>query len=297
EVLVVERDALRAEAEAFRRLAERTEAEVELLRRQAAGRAGDGAGGARLLQEAVRALDALSEATSVEALFETLARQVGTHVSRVAVFRVRGHHLEGEYGVGFESAGEIAKLMIPFGVDSLLARAATSGTLVRAAAEQLGETPPPVGGTAAAALAVPLMLHGQALAVLYADSPEAVTDAQAAIALLLARQAATVLSRLARELKTVEELREYAALLVDEAQHIFHADLESGCSEPERLRRLRDSIDCARQLFAQRAALESPSVAALFEKHLASIADAGSPFGRALLDLVERPESQRTAAS
>lgn len=250
---------------------------------------------AHVLEESVAAVDALSQALTVDALLQELTARAALNAPRVVVFRAKGNHLEGERGIGVDSAVDVTKLMIPTGVDSLLARAVSTGSLVRATREQLAAVPPPLGGTAAAALAIPIVLHDQLIAVLYADSPEDISEARATATLLLTRHAAAALSRLARELKTLDELREYAVMLVDEVAQIYNADVEAGCSEPERLRRVRGSIDYARELYAHRAAIEGPSAATLFEKHLAAVREQDSLFARALAILDEH-ESHRTAS-
>lgn len=251
--------------------------------------------GARLLEQSVAAVDALNQASTVDALLHELTVRAAVHAPRVVVFRAKGNHLEGERGIGVDSTVDVTKLMIPTGVDSLLARAVSAGSIVRATREQLAAAPPPLGGAAAAALAIPIALHDQLIAVLYADSPEDITDAEATAALLLTRHAAAALSRLARELKTLEELREYAVMLVDEVAQIYNADVEAGCSEPERLRRVRGSIDYARELYAHRAAIEGPSAATLFEKHLASVREQDSLFSQALA-MLDQHESHRNAS-
>ena len=54
----------------------------------------------------------------------------------------------------------------------------------------------------------------------------------------------------------LNELRDYAAMLLQEAQEMYSADSEAEKSDDERRSRLKDTIECARQLYAQRAALE-----------------------------------------
>ena len=62
--------------------------------------------------------------------------------------------------------------------------------------------------------------------------------------------------RLSQELKTLNELRDYAAMLLQEAQEMYAADTQADKSADERRSRLKDTIECARQLYAQRASLE-----------------------------------------
>jgi hypothetical protein len=76
------------------------------------------------------------------------------------------------------------------------------------------------------------------------------------------------------------------------------ADSESGKAGDELQRRLKDTIDCARQLYAQRAALEGPAAASLFDDQIAAAIEsqAGTPFARDLAACVGQPEQPgRTA--
>ena len=79
---------------------------------------------------------------------------------------------------------------------STVTRSMAAGTLVRADQAQLEAAPPPIGGTAASALAVPLVFGGEPFAVLYADSPATMGEAQVAAIDLLGRNAVLILSRL-----------------------------------------------------------------------------------------------------
>jgi lipid II:glycine glycyltransferase (peptidoglycan interpeptide bridge formation enzyme) len=90
--------------------------------------------------------------------------------------------------------------------------------------------------------------------------------------------------RLSQELKMLNELRDYAAMLLQEAQEMYSADLQAAKSDEERRSRLKDTIDCARQLYAQRAALEGSAAATLFDDRIAVVleTDADTPFGHDL---------------
>jgi hypothetical protein len=98
----------------------------------------------------------------------------------------------------------------------------------------------------------------------------------------MTRHAVALLMRLSQELKAISELRDYAALLLKEAEEMHTADADGGRGEDEIRRRLKDNIDCARQLFLQRASTEGPSAATLLDEQIAAAVEAQSPFGRDL---------------
>ena len=244
---------------------------------------------------AVRALDALGSAKSVAELFGALVTQVATEMPRVALFRVKGNHLEGEDCAGVDDAAQIRKLVIPMNVDSVITRAVTGGALARADAEQIAQTRPPLGGSPASAFAVPVVFQGDALAVLYADSDKPASQARSSFTLLLVRHATVLLSRLTQEMKVLKELREYATMLLQEAEQMFLADLEAARPAHESIRRLRDTVDCGRQLYTQRAALEGSAAAGIFDEQVALTINAqASPFAEAL-GAATQDQAQRTA--
>jgi hypothetical protein len=119
--------------------------------------------------------------------------------------------------------------------------------------------------------------------VLYADSEKPTTTAHCALALLIVRHSTVLLARLTNELKALKELRDYAMLLIQEAEQMFIADVDSGRPAHESIRRLRDTLDCGRQLYAQRAALEGAEAARLFDEQVSIVINAqASAFAEAL---------------
>lgn len=250
-----------------------------------------------MLTDAIAANDALDAAETTAALFEALAEHVARVLKRVAIFRVKGSHLEGEHVAAPDDRADVRKLVIPMSVASLVTRAATSGDIHRAEGEQLNGLLSPFGDTPAAALAVALSVGGERIAVLYADAGSAVSDTDAAYARLLVRYATVVLSRLTHELRAMKELQEYAAMLLQEAEGMFQNDVATGRSESQCVARLRETLECGRELYAQRAALEGTIAADLLEEQIAAtIRESDSRFARALADAVETPEARRTAS-
>ena len=99
----------------------------------------------------------------------------------------------------------------------------------------------------------------------------------------------------------LNELRDYAAMLLQEAQEMYGADIQAQKGEDERRSRLKDTIDCARQLYAQRAALEGSAAALLFDDRIAAVVetDPDAPFARDLAAIAgtrERHAEPRRAA-
>ena len=247
------------------------------------------------LSSAITAIDALGSATTMSELFGTLVRELATVLPRVALFRVKGNHLEGEHGAGLDESVQMKKIVIPLNVDSVITRAASGGGLIRADGDELATSRPPFGGSPVAAIAVPLVFQGEALAVLYADSDQPTTNSHATFALLMVRHATVLLSRLTQELKALKELREYAVMLLQEAEQMFVADVDGGRPAKESIRRLRDTVDCGRQLYAQRAALEGTEAAGLFDEQVSIVINArASAFAEALAAATE--DHQRVAS-
>lgn len=227
-----------------------------------------------LLRGSVKALDALGAAATVHDVFTSLVEQLAAEFPRVVIFRARGGRFEGELGAGMDESLDLSTLIIPCEADSVITRAATGGTLEHASAEDTSVPLSPFGDAPASALAAPLVFQDETLAVVYADSDAASNDAHTAFAGVLVAHANVLLSRLTQEMKTAKELREYAQMLLHEAEEMFLADLAEGRTEPDRLRRLHDTIEFGRQLYAQRAALEGPAVAGLLEDEIVALTSA-----------------------
>jgi hypothetical protein len=260
---------------------------------------------ASLLDAAVLAAVELDHSDTIAGLLACLVRQLAGVYSRVAVFRLKGNRLEGEYQIGFDLSTDVTKLVIPLSVDSLIARAATSGILESLSGADLDDSRhAPFGTSAAAAFAIPVVVRDETLAVVYAEEPElsdgdtAPVEQHATFARLLVRHAVALLMRLSDELKAFSELREYARLLLQEAEQMHEADSQAGKAADEMRGRLKDTLDCARQLFAQRAALEGPAAASLLDDQIAEVIDsqAGTAFARDLAAALGLPESRSRAA-
>ena len=264
-----------------------------------------------LLDASARAVDELATASSITDLLAALVQLLAGEFSRVALFRVKANRLQGEHQVGFDLTTDVTKLVLPLSVDSLITRAVTSGVTEHVTGAELDDSNrAPFGGTPTMALALPIVFQGETLAVVYADSdrPESERDragheASAGFATLLVRTTTVLLMRLSQELKTLNELREYASMLLQEAQEMYSADMEADRSADERRSRLKDTIDCARQLYAQRASMEGPAAALLLDDRIVAAIETESdtPFGQDLAAIagstIRHNESRHTAAS
>jgi chromosome segregation ATPase len=253
-----------------------------------------------LLDSSSQAVEELAEKTTITDLFAALVRHLAGEFSRVALFRLKANRLEGEDQIGFDETTDVTKLVLPLSVDSLITRAASSGTYEQLTGDDLDDNSrAPFGGTPVVAIAMPIAFQGETLAVVYADSDRftsergAGLDASIGFARLLVRTAGVLLMRLSQELKMLSELRDYAAMLLQEAQEMYAADTEAEKSDDERRSRLKDTIECARQLYAQRAALEGSAAATLFDDRIAAAleADGDTSFARDLAAIGGAPES------
>ena len=254
---------------------------------------------AALLQEALGAFQNLAKAESIAEALTEIVSGLSTEFARVALFCVRGNRLEGEHQVGFEFKGDITNVAMPLSVDSLLTRAVTARRIERLSASELKDgKSAPFGGTPTCALALPVVVEGETLAVVYADDagqkPQDAAvgghEVKARYAEVLLRHADVLMVRLATELHALGELREYANMLLTEAEKMHIADVRAGKKEREVKNRLKENIEYARRTYAERAAEAGPAAASLLDERIAAyLEDRGDkPFGRDLAAVAGR---------
>jgi hypothetical protein len=251
-----------------------------------------------LVASAASACRALGPATSIADLLGALATAVSAEFDRAAIFRVKAQHLEGEHAVGFDAATDVSKLVIPLALDALVTRAHGAGAMLTLGPGDAAASAP-FGGEPHLAVAVPLAVQGEPIAVLYADAADpsaGACDERPAFAAVLAEHASALLARMSQELKTLHELGDYATLLLQEAEQMYAADVEAGRSDAERRNRLKDTLECARQLYAQRAALEGAAAAGLLDEQLAAAAAGPTPFARDLAAVASTPSNRQVAS-
>ena len=247
-----------------------------------------------LFDASVRAVNEMTKARNSGDLLTELVKRLSIQFTRVALFRVKSHGLEAEQHIGFEDT-DIDSLVLPVTMDSLLTRAINSGTVESLSGTDISSRlGTPFGGSPTSAVALPIMLQGTTLAVVYADDadmPEtargpAVHESSVGYAKLLVDEASVLLMCHTHELKTLAELRQYATTLLQEAKEMYAADTEAA-KPPAQLRaRLKDNLDCASQLYAYRAAMEGTAAASLLDEQIAVETAGASAFSRDLAEVV-----------
>jgi chromosome segregation ATPase len=244
--------------------------------------------------------DELADASSADELFAALVTVFASEFSRVALFSVKHNRLEGIRQVGFEAQPDMSQLLIPRTLDSLLTRAVVSGHIETLAGGELDDASgSPFGGTPGSVWAIPIEVDGAAAAVIYADdSDQARTEfgnleLRTKFADLLSKQAGAALARLPVAHES-PDLREYAGRLVSELESMYGADVSMGRKKDELRSRLRDNLDCARRMYAERIASETGAVAALLEDHLAAVARTGTDFAKELGKLLKGRDTTAT---
>jgi hypothetical protein len=246
-----------------------------------------------VMDNLLRGLDALSTATTVGDVLTTLIEQLAGEFARVALFMVKGNRLEGAHQIGFALTNDIGKVMMPLAMDSVLTRAVASGRTERVSGDDLlNASGLPFGGSPAWAVAAPVVVDGESIAVVYADDsglsrPDrqpAAEDLSVKFAEAMRQYAVALLTRLTREVKGQSELRAYAGSLFDEVEQMYRADEAGGNTGAELQKRLHANLEYARSIFAHRTAFDSPSAAALLEAQLKGMIDLHreSGFGRDL---------------
>ena len=248
---------------------------------------------------------ALAASTTIADVLTTLLEQMACQFPRVALFRVRKGHLQGEHQIGFDLKTDIGKLVLPLGMDSLPSRAASSGQIESLAGDELKESRTPFTGTPSCALAVPIVVGGETLAVVYTDDSGAPKRAKSAradeihvrYAEAMRQYAVSVLMRLTNELKAVAELQKYAVSLLHEIEQMYTADAEAGLTGADLQNRLAGNLDYARSIYGSRTALESADAATLIEDELAALIETrkGTPFALDLAAAAGRPPAQSAA--
>ena len=250
------------------------------------------------------AFEALATATTISDVLATLGEQLAAEFPRVALFRVKGNRLEGAHQIGFDLTNDIGKVVVPLAMDSLLTRAVTSGATERVSGGALDSSGLPFGGSPTFGLAMPIVVDGESIALVYADDfaeagheSRGSEDVNLKFAEALRHHTVALLQRLTAELKTMAELRAYAGSLLTEIEQMYQSDVEAGKEGEELKRRLLANLDYARSIYSNRAQFESPSAAALLDAQVLAMVDAhqDSAFGRDLAVVVEWSAGSRAA--
>ena len=263
------------------------------------------AAGAGVLDGLLGAFDALSAATTIGDVLATLGEQLAAEFPRVALFRVKGNRLEGTHQIGFDLTNDIGKVIIPLAMDSLLTRAVTSGHTERLSGDAIDASGLPFGGSPTFALAMPIIVDAESIALVYADDfaePRQESrndeDVNAKFAEALRQHTVALLMRLTTELKAMAELRAYAGSLLSEIEQMYVSDVAAGKQGEELQKRLHANLDYARSIFSNRAQFESPSAGALLDAQVGAMADThkDSAFGRDLAIVIQWSSDSSRAA-
>lgn len=246
---------------------------------------------------------ALANATTIGDILTTLVEHLAAEFPRVALFHVKGNRLEGGHQIGFDFDNDIAKVVIPLSINSLLTRAVGSGRIERLEGGELADNSGPFGGAPTSALAMPVVVQEETLAIVYADdsgrtdADPATADVNGRFAEALLYHAVALLTRLHTELRTLTELRAYAASLVGEVEQMYAADVTTGKTGNDLKDRLKGNLDFARSLFETRIALESPDSGGLFDDQIGTTieANASTAFGQDLAAVAGHTPSARAA--
>jgi hypothetical protein len=260
-----------------------------------------------LLDELLGSFEALSGATTIADVLTTLTEQLAADFCRVALFRVKGNRLEGEHQIGIDLPADVGKVMMPLGMDSFLTRAASSGQLMRLTGSELADSSrAPFAGAPSCALALPIVVGGEPIAVVYADDSGQADndrapidlDRSARVADALRHHAVALLTRLTAELKALAELRSYADLLVKEMEQMYNADVEAGRTGDTLLNLLRSNLEYARSIYANRIEHEGTDARSLLEHQISVIIDTqrDTPYGRDLAAALGRAEEEQSEA-
>jgi hypothetical protein len=275
-----------ARVKALERMQEEHDRLVKSLQAKLNAKA-DGGGAAAgnplsLLDDLLASFDALSGATTIADVLTTLTEQLAADFCRVALFRVKGNRLEGEHQIGIDLPADVGKVVMPLGMDSLLTRAASSGELLRLTGGELADSSrAPFAGSPTCALALPIIVNGEPMAVVYADDsgqaesarPPIDLERSARVADALGQHAVALLSRLTSELKALAELKAYAALLLKEMEDMYRADVDAGQTGETLLNLLRSNLEYARSIYTSRVTNEGTDAVSLLEDQITALID------------------------
>jgi hypothetical protein len=235
---------------------------------------------------AVALLDA---AASLSDALDILTEVAYAEAGRAAVLLLRGSELKGWKHAGFdESAPEAKELIVPLDAASLLGEAISTGMSV-STADATGHPRPaaPAPFTLSSAdrlgLAVPVIVDGKAVAVVYADDDGAgerevpsawpervemlVRHASRTFEALTARQGTSRVPGIAPH-QDEESARRYARLLVSEIKLYHEASVDEGRRARDLRDRLRLQIERARHLYEERVPAQLRGRVDLFEQEL-----------------------------
>jgi hypothetical protein len=222
-----------------------------------------------VLERMLAATREIDGARTLSQALESLLKHAGAAAGRAAIFLINGDRLKAWKAAGIPDI-DVQTVESSIGGRDLLGRAIQAGQATPSSAELPA---PPFARLPAdrAGLAVPLMIGGRAVAVLYADSgpnpPSAgavetiealVRHASAIVALRTAMRTLDVLGGTpddvagGGEVSDDQGARRYARLLVSEIKLYNEAAVRAGRQQRDLMHRLRAEIDRAQRLYEER---------------------------------------------
>jgi flagellar biosynthesis chaperone FliJ len=169
----------RGEAESSSKELRRLAAELEQAKTQAESARAEGGQTSR--EQAIKAasmpldwllaaFQKLATSDSLNSMLTNIVESLANDFPRVMLFNVNGSRLDAQHQRGFSFKGDLSKIGVPLGTDSLLARAVTSCRIQGASASELSESSRKLfGGKPSFVLVMPVAVRKKTLAVIYAD--------------------------------------------------------------------------------------------------------------------------------
>jgi chemotaxis protein histidine kinase CheA len=254
------------------------------------------------LDRLLAALKQLAAGKTLADVLAALVEGIAQEFARVALFQVNNGQLEGVRQIGFDFKSDISKVIVPLNIDSMFSRAVKSGRVQGFAGSELTDSNQALfGGSPSFVMMLPIVINREIVAVIYADdSGEKATkfatpERKVKFVHLLLWYVTPMLPRFMMP-REMDDLRQHAALLVNELEGMYTADRKAGQSDDAVRSRLRESLGYARQKYAQRVEGRDSAAAALLEEQLATVIKnkGGTAFGRDLAAIIGR--GNKTAA-
>jgi hypothetical protein len=235
----------------------------------------------------------IESARTLSEALDALLRSSAAMAARAALFLVNGDRLRSWRTIGFPQL-DAQPFDAAIAGTGLLATAVQTGDAARSGAGQAAPTFAAVPADASA-VAVPLIVDGRAVAVLYADTVKpggsSAAPAWREMVETLSHHASAVLSLLTA-LRTVQAFgiertgngeadeqgaRRYARLLVSEIKLYNEAAVRAGRERRDLLSRLRPEIDRARRLYEERVPSLVTARGQYFQQELVQTLADGDP--------------------
>jgi len=286
-------DAERKIAEADKKIADAEHRHAEAIAKakaDAEAAAAAASKGGSALDLVLHSVQTLQAGNAIEDILASLANGLTHDFSRVAVFKFAASRFSCIYEVGFGPKIDMSKATIPVTTDSPLTRALSTSKAELYAARALAESGcTMLAGTPQTVLTMPITVYDETVAVVYADDSERKdkqhnVEGAAAFAEVIRRFAIPLIERRSIAPKLREELREYAALLLEELEYVHTSDVNAGKKDGDVRAHMKENLNGARDMYQQRVASEPPAAAALFDEKLRSMVEAkgNTAFGKDL---------------